>query len=84
MFRVIGSWLEIIPMVDDWIYAPDRLEFRGKVLNLLLRRFGTQPIPTNNKQIYECAHDWVSQGNQTTSGLISYYKAYYDNNNYST
>ena len=71
-------------MDADWLYSTERLAFRSKVLNLLLRRFGTQTVPTNNQSIYECAHDWVSQGNKTTHGLISYYQTYYDNNNTST
>ena len=31
----------------------------------------------NNKAIYECADDWTSKFT-TTSGLIQYYKTYYD------
>ena len=66
-------------MTTDWLYEEDRLALREKVLTLLLKRFGSDTIPNNNKAIYECAHDWVSQGNPTTNGIIAYYKAYYDN-----
>ena len=64
-------------METDWLYTHERLALREKVLFILLKRFGGEPIPENNKSIYECAHDWVSQGNQTTHGIINYYKAYY-------
>ena len=35
----------------------------------------------SNQSIYECAHDWVSQGNATTSGIVKYYEAYYAKGN---
>ena len=69
-------------MTEDWRYSDDRMKLRGQVLNLLLTRFGGlldengEPQYTN-QSIYECAHDWVSQGNVGTSGLVKYYKAYY-------
>ena len=61
----------------DWLYTHERLALREKCLSILLRKFGGSPVPTNNKAIYECAHDWVSQGNQITHGIIAYYEAYY-------
>ena len=69
-------------MNEDWRYTPERLALREQVLKILLTRFGgplnEDGTPVNeNKAIYECAHDWVSQGNVGTSGLIKYYKAYY-------
>ena len=54
-----------------------QLALREKVLALLLRRYGSQSMPPNNKLIYECAHDWVSQGHRTVNGLIAYYESYY-------
>ena len=69
-------------MTEDWRYSDDRMKLREQVLNLLLTRFGSllnengEPQYTN-QSMYECAHDWVSQGNVGTSGLIKYYKAYY-------
>jgi hypothetical protein len=69
-------------MTEDWRYSDDRMKLREQVLNLLLTRFGGlldengEPQYTN-QSIYECAHDWVSQGNVGTSGLVKYYKAYY-------
>ena len=69
-------------MNEDWRYSDERMNLREQVLNLLLTRFGSllnengEPQYTN-QSMYECAHDWVSQGNVGTSGLIKYYKAYY-------
>jgi len=69
-------------MTEDWRYSDDRMKLREQVLNLLLTRFGGlldkngEPQYTN-QSMYECAHDWVSQGNVGTSGLVKYYKAYY-------
>ena len=69
-------------MNEDWRYSDERMKLREQVLNLLLTRFGGlldengEPQYTN-QSIYECAHDWVSQGNVGTSGLVKYYKAYY-------
>jgi hypothetical protein len=69
-------------MKDDWRYSDDRLKLREQALNLLLTRFGSElnsdgePV-YSNQSIYECVHDWVSQGNVNTFGLIKYYQAYY-------
>ena len=58
------------------------MKLREQVLNLLLTRFGGlldengEPQYTN-QSMYECAHDWVSQGNVNTFGLVKYYQAYY-------
>lgn len=69
-------------MKEDWRYVDDRMNLRGKVLSLLLNRFGRElnedgSPKYSSQSIYECAHDWVSQGNLTTSGIIKYYEAYY-------
>jgi hypothetical protein len=69
-------------MKDDWRYSDDRLKLREQALNLLLTRFGSElnsdgePVHSN-QSIYECVHDWVSQGNMNTFGLVKYYQAYY-------
>ena len=68
--------------VEDWRYAEDRLEIRQKVYSFLLTRFGSE-IDENGEPIHsmqsisECAHDWVSQGNINTSGIVKYFEAYY-------
>ena len=69
-------------MNEDWRYSEERMELRQKSYTLLLSRFGS--VLDDNKEpkysmksITECAHDWVSQGNVNTSGLVNYYKAYY-------
>jgi hypothetical protein len=30
--------------------------------------------------MYECAQDWVSQGNMHTAGIVKYYEVYYAKN----
>ncbi len=69
-------------MNEDWRYSDERMKLREQALNLLLTRFGSEldsegePV-YSNQSIYECAHDWVSQGNVNTFGLVKYYQAYY-------
>ena len=69
-------------MNEDWRYSEERMELRERAYNLLLTRFGSQ-LDANGEPIYsmqsitECSHDWVSQGNVSTSGLVKYYQAYY-------
>jgi len=69
-------------MNEDWRYSEDRMELRQKVYSLLLGRFGSEldengePLHSM-KSISECAHDWVSQGNVNTNGIVKYYEAYY-------
>ena len=49
------------------------IPIRAQTLSLLLKTFGNTHT---NKAIYECADEWCSK-QVTTSGLISYFKAYY-------
>ncbi len=60
----------------------EELKLRQQVISILLKRFGNEldgnGMPKySGKSIYECAHDWISQGNVSTSGLVKYYEAYY-------
>ena len=55
-------------ITEDWLYSQERLALREKVLFILLKKFGGEPVPENNEQIYACAHDWVSQGHKTPHG----------------
>ena len=68
-------------MTEDWRYSEQKLALREQALKVLLSKYGGQmegSIPKYSTQsIYECAHDWISQGNINTSGIVSYYKAYY-------
>ena len=69
-------------MNEDWRYSDERLKLRSQALNLLLTRFGSElnthgESVHSNQSIYECVHDWVSQGNMNTFGLVKYYQAYY-------
>ncbi len=73
-------------MVDDWRYSKEKLKLREQALFILLSRYGTELDKTKkskytNKSIYECAHDWVSQGNVNCNGITKYYEAYYAKSN---
>ena len=68
-------------MDEDWRYGDDRMKLREEVLKILLAKFG-HPLESgspkySSQSIYECAHDWVSQGNSTHYGVVKYYEAYY-------
>jgi len=69
-------------MNEDWRYTEERMELRQKVYTILLSRFGSQ-LDANGEPLYsmegitECCHDWVSQGNPSTNGIVAYYQAYY-------
>jgi len=71
--------------LDDWRYSSEKLKVRDQSLKILLSKFGHQMegvVPKySNQSIYECAHDWVSQGNMHTSGIVKYYEAYYAKSN---
>ena len=69
-------------MQTDWRYTPEKMAVRRSALTLLFGSFGSQLNPDgspkySNRSIYECAHDWVSQGNMITHGIIKYYEVYY-------
>lgn len=72
-------------MNDDWRYNEDRMKVREQALKILLSKFGGQMdgvVPKYSSQsIFECAHDWVSQGHQTHFGIVKYYEAYYAKGN---
>ena len=72
-------------MTLDWRYDDNRMKLREQVLSVLLKRYGEDinedGTPKNSTEsIYNCAHDWVSQGHATTSGVVKYYEAYYGTN----
>ena len=60
------------------------MKVREQALKILLAKFGGQmegATPKySNQSMYECAHDWVSQGNLHTAGIVKYYEAYYGDN----
>ena len=69
-------------MVDDWRYSKEKLKLREQALLILLSRYGTELDNTRkskytNQSIYECAHDWVSQGNNDCDGILDYFKKNY-------
>jgi hypothetical protein len=67
---------------NDWRYNEDRLKVRQQALYILNMKYGRELDHTRKskytcKSIYECAHDWVSQGNVNCNGITKYYEAYY-------
>ena len=71
--------------IDDWRYNDQKMKVREQALKILLSKFGGQMdgvVPKYSSQsIYECANDWVSQGNMHNIGIVQYYKAYYAKSN---
>ena len=73
-------------MNDDWRYSEEKLKLRQQALTILLAKYGSELDSTRkskytNQSIYECAHDWVSQGNVNCNGITAYYEAYYAKSN---
>lgn len=70
--------------LDDWRYNDEKMKVREQALRILLAKFGGQMEGVtpkySNQSMYECAHDWVSQGNFHTAGIVKYYEAYYGDN----
>jgi len=67
---------------EDWRYNEERIKIRQQALSILLSKFGgsldnNRKSKYTNQSIYECAHDWVSQGNVNCNGIVKYYEAYY-------
>ena len=71
--------------IDDWRYSDQKMKVREQALKVLLSKFGGQMEGASPKyssqSIYECAQDWVSQGNMNTSGIVKYYEANYAKSN---
>ena len=65
---------------EDWRYSEPQMKLRQEVLIILMKEFGNDNPYTDypNRSIYECANEWVEKGHATTSGLVSYFKAYYN------
>ena len=72
-------------MKDDWRYSPEKMKLREEVLQILLKKYGAQMdgvVPKYSSQsIFECAHDWVSQGHMTSFGVTKYFEVYYAESN---
>ena len=70
---------------DDWRYNDFNTKLRQEVLKILLSKYGGQmegkEPKYSSQSIYECAHDWISQGHKTSFGVTKYYEAYYAKDN---
>ena len=71
--------------IDDWRYDDAKMKVRNQCLNVLIAKFGNElegGLPKySNQSIYECAQEWVSQGNMHTAGIVKYYEAYHAKGN---
>ena len=72
-------------MEEDWRYSEEKLGVRQQAIRILLHKYGsgldhTRKSKYTCRSIYECAHDWVSQGNANCTGITQYYEAYYHAN----
>jgi len=69
-------------MDNDWRYSVERMNLRVVSLKILLRTYGSHlkedGTPEHSSEsIYACAHDWVSQGHQTTEGIVPFFEDHY-------
>ena len=69
-------------MNQDWRYSEERMDTRTQGLNILLKKYGSEICSDrsprySSQSIFECVHDWVSQGNVRTDGITKYYESYY-------
>ena len=67
---------------SDWLYSPERMALKEQCLSILMRKYGSDlnedgSPKFSTQSIYECAHDWVSQGNVKADGIVAFYNAYY-------
>ena len=53
----------------------EQMKLRQQVLMILFREFGKGKY--SNQSIYECADEWIDKGHKISSGVVSYYRAYY-------
>ena len=71
--------------IDDLRYSDQKMKVREQALKVLFAKFGSAlekgSSKYSNQSIYECAQDWVSQGNMHTAGIVKYYEAYYAKSN---
>ena len=58
-------------------YTEEQLTLRQQVLLILFKEFGDGKY--SNQSIYECADEWVGKGHKISGGVVSYFKAYYNN-----
>ncbi len=70
----------------DWRYRDSSIKLRQTSLSILLSKYGRElnsdgEPKYSNQSIYECAHDWVSQGNMNCDGIVKCYESYYAKSN---
>lgn len=69
---------------NDWRYTDERMKLRAQCLSILLNKYGGVRIEEasyTTQDIYECVDTWVSQGNQLSNGIVSYFNTYFNHEN---
>ena len=62
--------------MNSWIYSDERMALRADVIGILFKQYGGDQIQDavySTEDIYSCAQDWVSHGNQTIEGVLDYF-----------
>jgi len=79
---MIFNVMEGLEPMHNWLYGPERMALREACLYILMKDYGSElkedgtPL-YSTMSLYECAHDWVSQGNPSPEGIQLYYQKYY-------
>ena len=63
-------------MITEEKYTEEQMKLRQEVLQILFKKFGNGSY--SNKNIYECANEWISKGHKISAGVVKYYDAYYN------
>ena len=68
--------------MSDWLYTEERLDLRARCLGRLFHKYGWElnalGLPLYPMEaIHSCAHDWISQGNDTEIGILNYFENHY-------
>jgi hypothetical protein len=69
---------------EDWRYSEERMQLRAQCLKVLLTKYGRGQIEEESyttQDIYECVDTWISQGHKLSNGIVSYFNAYFNNEN---
>ena len=60
---------------EIWKYSEPKMKLFEEALTILINYNGNgDQYPS--KPIFECANEWVDNGQMTCSGLVKYYQAY--------
>ena len=58
-------------ILTDWRYSDHKMKLRQECLANSIEEVLCDTIPDNGQAIYECCHDWISQGHKISSGIVA-------------